>query len=117
MMFDKRRKRGSVTDLFIFIIVFWILLFICFGTFGSYLGTPSVSQDCTDASCDITEIGLSEAEQVGGFDFFSNMLLVFKVMFWSVPESYGIPAWVSLLFDMIGILSLFVVVMWARGVS
>lgn len=92
------------------IVLFWISLFIVFSWIGATLNVApefnnqltkdKVSQD----NFNILSIG-------------SSLTFIFQVMFWSVPASYAIPAFISIFLDVFAIATIFVFVMWIRGVG
>lgn len=100
----------SVSKIFMSICIFWLILLAGFSMFGYTLNQNSGYND------GLTDDKLS-ANSMNILNFGDSVTFIFKVMFWSVPAEYGIPQWVSILLNLYGLASIFVFVMWIRGIG
>lgn len=82
---------------FIYIISFWFILYFLFIQVGININENE-------------NIAQLEGRTMTGVSNVSPYLLIFNVMFWSLPAGIEIPMFISLVLDFLLIMSLFVIV-------
>lgn len=81
-------------QIILFILVFWIIVYAGFGLVGESLVVPT---------------------EIGNIDKASGLDLLFGVMFFSLPPGYEIPMIVSLILDIVAIMSVYVIAVNVAG--
>lgn len=118
---DNKKGSETITGLFVFNSIFWILMIIFFGMFASYFNASGSIKTYTDSTTgkQVTDLGVDDISGTSFniLTFGSNILMIFKIMLWQMPASLNIPLWLPLILDLFSLYSLFIFVMWLRGIS